>query len=130
MRMTSRVFERKLLDLQRTESRRLPLGQLVRRLVTRVVVAVVAAVSLRLVVMLMSVRQVAHRDGQAARERENTGEKTSCQGTEHEGNLRSRTNEKRGPAPRGLAGSYGDGGYQPGFCFSAGLVSRSDSGIG
>ena len=37
---------------------------------------------------------------------------------------------ERGPAPRGLSTLNNGDDYQPGFCFSAGFVSRSPSGIG
>ena len=98
MRVASRVAERKLLELRPAESRRLRHHQLVRRDSGRVVVsAVMDATGGRLEVMLMPVRQRAHRNGEAARECQEAGEETSRQGAEHEGKLMSWRTRGRGP---------------------------------
>ena len=101
MRMVSRIIDGKLFELQCTGARWLRLGQLMCRLVGRVVVvAVMAGAGVRLVVMLVPVRQRAHGNGEAARKSEQAGEETSRQRTEHDGKLTSSRNGGTGRPPR------------------------------
>jgi uncharacterized membrane protein len=99
VRMASRIAGRKLFELQPVGRHWLRRGVLVRRHTALVVVVVVMVVAVVVVAgdcleeMAVTVCQRTHRNGKAARERQEAGEETSRQGTEHERKLTSRRHE-------------------------------------